>query len=114
MVPTLRGENKKRERGTLITGRFLLNEHNRLSELARKVVLRDVKQPFPSHNKAVYVYCLLMEHAHSKFRSSHRHGGLLIVCAEVCRNYNKLKDAFVEKKLTDLELLFQAIIDVAS
>ena len=84
-VPTLRGPKKQCKEGTVFTASFLMNECDRLSELARKVVLGSIKRPFPNHNEAVCVCCILMEHTHTKFRSSLCHAGLIVVCAEIRR-----------------------------
>ena len=49
------------------------------------------------------MFCLLMEHTHSKFRSSKRHPALLLACAEIRQTHTHLDDDLVKKKLNDLE-----------
>ena len=110
-VPTLRGEKKGAGAGICFRAAHMLDVYNTLAGQARKRVLGRVDDEFPNHNEAVCVFCLLMEHTHSKFRSSHRCPALLIVCAEIRKTYNELNDDIVKKKLADLEAEFQTVVD---
>ena len=89
----------------------MLDVYNTLAGQARKRVLGRTDDKFPNHNEAVHVFCLLMEHTHSKFRSLHRYPALLIVCAEILKTCNELNDDIVKTKLADLEAEFQAVVD---
>ena len=58
---------------------------------------------FADHNEAVHLCCLLIEHSFTKFRSSHRCNGLLVVLSGLRLTHTELNNANVIKKMNDLQ-----------
>ena len=110
-VPTLRGDKKGPSTGTRYRAAQFLDVYNTLAGQARKKVLGSTQAAFPNHDEAACVFCLLMEHTHSKFRSSHRYPALLVVCAEIRKTYKDLQDDVIKAKLAELEALFQGKVE---
>ena len=110
-VPTLRGNKKGQSTGVRHRAAQFLNVYNTLAGQARRKVLGSSQAEFPNDDEAACVFCLLMEHTHSKFRSSHRYPALLVVCAELRKTYKNLQDDVVKTKLAALENHFQGVVD---
>ena len=110
-VPTLRGDKKGPSTGTRYRAAQFLDVYNTLAGQARKKALGGTQAAFPNHDEAAHVFCLLMEHTHSKFRSSHRCPALLVVCAEIRKTYKDLQDDVIKAKLAELEAQFQGVVD---
>ena len=110
-VPTLRGNKKGQSTGVRHRAAQFLDVYNTLAGQARRKVLGSSQAEFPNDDEAAHVFCLLMEHTHSKFRSSHRYPALLVVCAELRKTYKNLQDDVVKTKLAALENHFQGVVD---